>query len=58
MPAISSGSFGFPKDRCAMILVRETTNYLKEHADSSLELIEFCVYDDLTVGYFSKEFEK
>ena len=41
-----------------MILVRETTNYLKEHADSSLELIEFCVYDDLTVGYFSKEFEK
>jgi O-acetyl-ADP-ribose deacetylase (regulator of RNase III) len=58
MPAISSGIFGFPKDRCAMILVRETINYLKEHPDSSLELIEFCVYDDLTVGYFKKEFEK
>jgi O-acetyl-ADP-ribose deacetylase (regulator of RNase III) len=58
MPAISSGIFGFPKERCVMILVRETINYLKEHPDSSLELIEFCVYDDLTVGYFKKEFEK
>jgi O-acetyl-ADP-ribose deacetylase (regulator of RNase III) len=58
MPAISSGIFGFPKDRCAMILIRETINYIKAHPDDSLELIEFCIYDDLTVGYFKKEFEK
>lgn len=58
MPAISSGIFGFPKDRCAMILIRETINYIKEHPDSSLDLIEFCIYDDLTVGYFKKELEK
>ncbi|MEW6215510.1 MAG: macro domain-containing protein [Nitrospirota bacterium] len=58
MPAISSGIFGFPKDRCAEILVREALNYLKENPNSSLELIEFCVYDDRTMEYFKKEFDK
>lgn len=58
IPAISSGIFGFPKDRCAAILVKEALNYMKENSKSSLELIEFCVYDDLTTGYFKKEFDK
>lgn len=58
MPAISSGIFGFPKDRCAEILVREALNYIQGNIGSSLELIEFCVYDDITFGYFKKEFEK
>jgi O-acetyl-ADP-ribose deacetylase (regulator of RNase III) len=58
MPAISSGIFGFPKDRCAEILVNEALNYLKENPESSLELIEFCVYDDITMRYFKKEFDK
>lgn len=58
IPAISSGIFGFPKDRCAEILVREAMNYLKENPKSSLEVVEFCIYDDVTVGYFRKEFEK
>jgi O-acetyl-ADP-ribose deacetylase (regulator of RNase III) len=58
IPAISSGIFGFPKDRCAEILVKEALLYIKEHPKSSLQLIEFCVYDDLTTGYFQKEFDK
>jgi len=58
MPAISSGIFGFPKDRCAEILVRTALNYIKENPKSSLESIEFCVYDDLTTGHFKKEFDK
>ncbi|HWR58728.1 MAG TPA: macro domain-containing protein [Thermodesulfovibrionales bacterium] len=58
MPAISSGIFGFPKDRCAEILVRESINYIKDNPETSIELIEFCVHDDLTMGYFKKEFEK
>lgn len=58
LPAISSGIFGFPKDRCAEILVKEASNYIKENPKSSLERIEFCVYDDLTMGYFKKEFDK
>lgn len=58
IPAISSGIFGFPKDRCAAILVGGALNYTKENPESSLELIEICVFDDLTTGYFKKEFDK
>jgi len=58
LPAISSGIFGFPKDRCAEILVNAASTYLRENPESSLELVEFCVYDDLTMGYFRKELEK
>ena len=58
LPAISSGIFGFPKDRCAEILVTASSRYIKENPGTNLELIEFCVYDDLTTGYFRTEFEK
>ena len=58
LPAISSGVFGFPKDRCADILIKAALNHIKENPKSSLQLIEFCVYDDLTTGYFQKEFDK
>lgn len=58
MPAISSGIFGFPKDRCAKILVRESVAFLKKQTKSSLKVVEFCIYDDLTLDYFKKEFEK
>jgi O-acetyl-ADP-ribose deacetylase (regulator of RNase III) len=58
MPAISSGIFGFPKDRCAAILVKEAYNYTKKNPDSSLEVIEFCVFDDKTAGYFKKEMKR
>jgi O-acetyl-ADP-ribose deacetylase (regulator of RNase III) len=58
LPAISSGIFGFPKDRCAEIVVKAALNYIKENPKSNLQLIEFCVYDDLTTGYFQREFNK
>jgi len=57
LPAISSGIFGFPRDRCAKILVAAAADFLKEHQESTLEKIEFCIYDDLTLGYFKKEFD-
>jgi O-acetyl-ADP-ribose deacetylase (regulator of RNase III) len=57
-PAISSGIFGFPKDRCAKILVGEAAGYLKKHKDSSLDVVEFCIYDDATLEPFKREFEK
>jgi len=58
LPAISSGIFGFPKDRCAEILIKEALNHISGNQKSSLQLIEFCVYDDLTKGYFEREFDK
>lgn len=58
IPAISSGIFGFPKDRCAKILVDTVKKFLEEHKDTSLEIVEFCIFDDLTRGYFEQEFDK
>jgi len=56
MPAISSGIFGFPKDKCAEILVEEAKNFLVNNNITSLEIVEFCAIDDETVDYFKREF--
>lgn len=58
IPAISSGIFGFPKDRCAEILIRESAGYLKENPKTSLREINICLFDDETVKIFLKEFKK
>ncbi|NWF75776.1 MAG: macro domain-containing protein [Nitrospirae bacterium] len=58
MPAISSGIFGFPKDRCAMILVRTALDYIRKNPRSCLTLIEFCIFDEVTAKYFKSEFDK
>jgi O-acetyl-ADP-ribose deacetylase (regulator of RNase III) len=58
MPAISSGIFGFPKDRCAAILVGESLGFLRDNPKTSVGLVEFCVFDDSTLEHFRKEFKK
>lgn len=58
IPAISAGIFGFPKDRCAEILVNETVKFIKNNKDISLEIIEFCIYNQDVLDFFKKEFEK
>ncbi|MDH4164269.1 MAG: macro domain-containing protein [Nitrospirota bacterium] len=58
VPAISAGIFGFPKDRCGEILMRETASYLKQHPDTSLILIEFCIFDREAYGYFAAELNR
>ena len=57
MPAISSGIFGFPKDRCAMILVATSREFLSNN-EGSIELVEFCVLDDATAEHFVREVGK
>ena len=58
VPAISAGIFGFPKDRCAEILVSETIAFLRDRADIPLELVEFCIFDKEAYGFFAGEFGK
>jgi O-acetyl-ADP-ribose deacetylase (regulator of RNase III) len=57
MPAISSGIFGFPKEKCAKILVNESKKYLQGNPISSIEVIEFCVFDEQTAQFFKKELD-
>jgi O-acetyl-ADP-ribose deacetylase (regulator of RNase III) len=58
LPAISAGIFGFPKDRCAKILVAGSVGFLKSDPKTSLELVEFCIYDKEAFEYFKTEFTK
>jgi O-acetyl-ADP-ribose deacetylase (regulator of RNase III) len=57
IPAISSGIFGFPKDRCADILLDESSKFLTNN-NTTLQLIEFCIIDDETLFHFKMKFEK
>lgn len=60
IPAISSGVFGFPKDRCAKILVNETISFLKnlENLSTGIKLVEFCIHGKDTLQAFQYEFKK
>ena len=71
MPAISSGIFGFPKDRCAKILVEESKTFLRDSNNdddygnsnnnnntiSTLDIIEFCISDNETLDWFKNQFD-
>jgi O-acetyl-ADP-ribose deacetylase len=58
VPAISAGIFGFPKDRCAKILVGETAAFLKRTPKTSLRMVEFCIVDAEAFDLFTKEIER
>jgi O-acetyl-ADP-ribose deacetylase len=57
IPAISSGIFGFPKDRCANILLDECIKFLQNN-NTFLNTIEFCIIDDQTLNHFRMKFKK
>ena len=59
VPAISSGIFGFAKDKCAKILVEESERFLEQKNSMntcSIDIIEFCIFDNETLDRFKTEF--
>ncbi len=52
MPAISTGIFGFPKDRAAGIIFKSINTYFEENADSSVKLVRIVLFDDASVKVF------
>lgn len=53
-PAISSGIFGFPKDRCAEILTATAAAYLHEHPNGPLRQVDFVLLDEETARLFQQ----
>lgn len=58
MPAISSGIFGFPKERCASVLVETTLDFFAKNPSTSLETVRFTNFDAPTVEIFLDEFAR
>jgi O-acetyl-ADP-ribose deacetylase (regulator of RNase III) len=57
MPAISAGIFGFPKERCASIIVNQVVSFLKEQ-QTTLREVTFCLTDEDIIGFFSDSVDK
>lgn len=57
LPAISSGIFGFPKDRCAEILLKTCIEFLNQQ-DITLKTIVMCNRDKGTYDLFINEAKK
>jgi len=56
LPAISSGIFGFPKEKCATVMFDMVRSYAKEkQGKTNLTLVRFTNFDDRTVDIFEKE---
>jgi len=51
MPAISTGIFGFPKDRAAGVIFSTIKNYFAHH-ESGIKLVRLVLLDDATIRAF------
>ncbi|MFX0058808.1 MAG: macro domain-containing protein [Candidatus Heimdallarchaeota archaeon] len=54
-PAISTGIFGYPIDRCAKIMISTAKEYLNKSEKTQIEEINFCLYTDSDFQVFEKE---
>jgi O-acetyl-ADP-ribose deacetylase len=54
MPAISTGIYGFPKERAAGIIFSAIENYFAENPVSGLKLVKLVLFDQPTVHVFLK----
>jgi O-acetyl-ADP-ribose deacetylase (regulator of RNase III) len=57
LPAISTGIFGFPKDRAAGIIFSTVENYFAENSSSRLKTVKLLLYDQPTVNVFLKSWQ-
>lgn len=57
LPAISSGIFGFPKERCASILLETAKEFCERNPDSTLKDIRFVLFDEPTFRAFVEDFD-
>jgi O-acetyl-ADP-ribose deacetylase (regulator of RNase III) len=58
LPAISTGIFGFPKERGARIILDAIEQFLQEYPGTSLAEIQIVLIDQPSVDIFAKEFHR
>lgn len=58
LPAISTGIFGFPKDRAARVILQALLDYFEAHPDTHLREVRLTLIDAPTLEAFHREFER
>ena len=58
LPAVSTGIFGFPKDRAADVILGALSAYFDRHPDTSLRRVDVTLYDGPTVQAFTRAFHQ
>jgi O-acetyl-ADP-ribose deacetylase (regulator of RNase III) len=56
IPAISTGNYGYPVERCARILLTEVHRYLQ--GGTKLQRVIVCLYDEATWKLFARELRR
>ncbi|MBE7433508.1 MAG: macro domain-containing protein [Anaerolineales bacterium] len=54
LPAISTGIFGFPKDRAAGIIFKAITDNFEKNTNSSVKQVRIVLFDKATIDEFMK----
>jgi len=54
LPAISTGIFGFPKERAAGVIFKAIQTYFAKNPTSEIELVRVTLFDQPTVDVFAK----
>lgn len=54
---ISTGIFGFPKNRAAVVFMQTIQQYFAEHPKSALELVRLVIIDQPTYEVFAENFQ-
>ena len=57
-PAISSGIFGFPKHRCAEVMIAAVVAWAAAHPNDASRDLRFTIIDEITVDFFAVEMER
>ena len=55
-PAISTGIFGYPIEKCAKIMIDTTKQYL--YSNTQIEKVIFCLYTNSDFAVFERELNK
>lgn len=54
LPAISTGIFGFPKDRAAAIIFSAIEKYFFENSSSGIKIVKLVLFDQPTIDVFTQ----
>lgn len=58
IPPVSTGIYGFPKERAARIILSSVIHYFREHPQSGIHHVRLTILDRPTLHVFLKELER